>query len=328
MAAQRRHDFSKGIHPATTEAKMVERSAESRTRRVHVLGTASIALLAFAWGCNANGPVDSEVVYGAPDDIGESTSGVTGSVPIGSSLETTTGVNFRTGAGTSFAVVRVLPAGTEVVSVDQTTASNKFYKVKHQGTVGWVHGAYLQLSKSGSDNGGADTSGGTDNGGGATTAKGRAGAIERAEAAVGFSYWWGHGRWRPEGPTSSTKGSCSGSCPSCSHNGSYGADCSGMVAKAWQVPSSNDDVTVESHPYSTASFVGSSSQWSQVSRNSLLKADALAYNSGGAGHVVLYDSGDGWGSMWVYECKGCSAGCVHDLRSLSSSYKGIRRSGY
>src|SRR5262249_39357532 len=49
-----------------------------------------------------------------------------------------------------------------------------------------------------------------------------------------YSYWWGHGRWRTDGKY---QGSCSGSCPSCTHYGSYGADCSGFVAKTWQVPS-------------------------------------------------------------------------------------------
>ena len=39
------------------------------------------------------------------------------------------------------------------------------------------------------------------------------------------------GRWRADG---TDHGSCSGSCPSCSHSGKYGADCSGLIAKAWQ----------------------------------------------------------------------------------------------
>ena len=300
---------------------MVELHTYARTRIVHLVAAAGVAL-AMACGCTANVPADSEVLYGAPDDVAETTSGMTGSVPIGSTLQTTTGVNFRKGAGTSYSVIRVLPEGSEVVTVGQTTSTNKFYKVIHQGTTGWVHGAYLKLVSSGTDDPPPDPQVDPQPSGS------RAGAIARAKASVGFSYWWGHGRWRPEGPTSSTKGSCSGSCPSCSHSGSYGADCSGMVAKAWQVPSSNDDLTSDSHPYSTGNFISGTSQWSIVSRGSLETADALAYNNGSSGHVVLYESGDGWGSVWVYECKGCSAGCVHDLRTCSSSYKGVRRAGY
>ncbi|MBI5536171.1 MAG: SH3 domain-containing protein [Deltaproteobacteria bacterium] len=293
----------------------------SLTRPMQVTCWALLVFLSLACGCTAATP-ESQEVYGAPEDIEITASGMKGAVPVGSTLATTAGVNFRKGASTSNSVIRVLPEGTQVVTVDQETPTNSFYKVKHQGTVGWVYGAYLQLVASPEDD---DTNNDPDP---PAPSGSRAAAIQRAQASVGFSYWWGHGRWRPEGPTSSTKGSCSGSCPSCSHSGSYGADCSGMVAKAWQVPSSNDSLTSDSHPYSTGDFIHSTSQWSIVSRGSLESADGLAYNNGSSGHVVLYDSGDGWGSMWVYECKGCSAGCVHDLRSLSSSYKGIRRAGY
>ena len=32
--------------------------------------------------------------------------------------------------------------------------------------------------------------------------------------------------------------------------------------------------------------------------------------------------------MWAYEAKGCSYGIVHDLRTTSSAYRAIRRTGY
>ena len=150
----------------------------------------------------------------------------------------------------------------------------------------------------------------------------------RAKSGVGFSYWWGHGAWDPSGVGSSTAGACYGSCPNCTHSGTHGADCSGYVGKLWQVPSSNSSLSTDSHPYSTASFVNDTSLWKTVSRGSLKKADALVYHSGGAGHVYLFESGDGWGSMWAYEAKGCSYGIVHDLRTASSAYHGIRRTGY
>src|SRR5262245_26766612 len=87
--------------------------------------------------------------------------------------------------------------------------------------------------------------------------------IARAKPAMGYSYWWAHGAWRTDG---TQKGSCSGSCPSCSHSGSYGADCSGFVAKVWQVP--NDiDVTKDAHPYSTYHFRNQSNEWSTINRS-------------------------------------------------------------
>jgi hypothetical protein len=176
----------------------------------------------------------------------------------------------------------------------------------------------------------SSSSGGTGGAGGAGggTPSLRDEAIARAEAAMGFSYWWGHGRFLPQGPSSSNAGSCSGSCPSCSHSGQYGGDCSGLAAKVWEVPSTNNDLTVDEHPYSTADFVSDTSQWSTVDRGSVIRADAMVYHSGGAGHIFIYESGDGWGSMMVYECKGCSYGCVHDLRTASSAYHAIRRAGY
>ena len=149
----------------------------------------------------------------------------------------------------------------------------------------------------------------------------RAEIVARGKGVVKFSYWWGHGRWST---TSTSHGSCSGSCPSCSHSGSYGADCSGFVAKAWQVPSASS-VTTDSHPYSTYYFDNYSYHWSTISRGSAKPADSFVYNTGGAGHIFMYESGDPWGWVTAIECKGCSYGCVRGSRTISSSYKAIRR---
>jgi len=147
--------------------------------------------------------------------------------------------------------------------------------------------------------------------------------VDLAKTGVDYSYWWGHDQWRRDG---AEHGSCSGSCPNCTHSGSYGADCSGYVGKVWQVPSPID-LTTYSHPYSTREFRYSSTHWDHVSRGDSRKADAMVYrnSSNSGGHIVLYESGDPWGSSWVYEAKGCSYGIVHNLRSIGSSYVTIRR---
>ncbi|MFT3771363.1 MAG: SH3 domain-containing protein [Minicystis sp.] len=226
-------------------------------------------------------------------------------------------MNLRTGPSTSYKILHVVPNGSKVTVV-ASSPSNGFYKIKHNGVIGWSYGQYYKTSTS---------TGGGSTGGGSSSA--RDAAIARAKSAMGFSYWWGHARFRPEGPTSSTKGHCSGSCPSCSHSGSYGGDCSGLAGKVWQVPSSsNSSLTNDYHPYSTANFVNSTSQWTVISRSNLKKADAMVYNESGHGHIFIYESGDAWGSMYAYECKGCSYGCVHNLRTASSAYRAIRRSGY
>ncbi len=147
--------------------------------------------------------------------------------------------------------------------------------------------------------------------------------IDRASPAVTYSYWWGHGCWRTDGQD---KGSCSGSCPNCTHTGSYGADCSGFVAKVWQVPSASD-VTENAHPYSTHTFRYDETYWTQIDRANAQMGDALVYrnSSDSAGHIVLFESGDPWGDMWTYEARGCSYGIVHNLRSLGSTYVAIER---
>ena len=65
----------------------------------------------------------------------------------------------------------------------------------------------------------------------------------------------------------------------------------------------------------------------EVSRGSVIIADALVYNTNGAGHIFLYESGDGWGSMWTYEARGCSTGIVHNIRTAPTTYKAISRAG-
>jgi uncharacterized protein YraI len=277
--------------------------------------------------CNATPEPASQTITGE-DETATTSQGISGSIPVGSTLIATANVNLRKSASTSSSILHVVPEGSSVTVVS-ASPSNGFYNIKHNGVTGWGYGAYYKLgttnsTTSSSSSTTASTGTGTpDPGNGDITDATPDGAILRGKAAAGFSYWWGHGRFRPEG-VNGNAGSCSGSCPSCSHSGSYGGDCSGFVAKAWQIPSSNDDLTTDEHPYSTATFVTDSSNWHTVSRDSVVTADALVYHSGGAGHVFLYNSGDGWGSMDVFECKGCAAGCVHDVRTASSAYHGIR----
>jgi uncharacterized protein YraI len=316
-----------------------------------------VGSLAFA-GCMAGSTdVDSSELKGSDETVTPGADALTGSVNVGATLKATADVNLRTSSSTSSSILHVVPKGA-TVTVVSGSPSNGFYQVKHNGTTGWSYGAYYTLVSSGSGSYGTCSVGGesgtcvstsacaaghhstpgycpgpsdiqcctADSAGGSGTATGA--AIDRAKEGKGFSYWWGHGRFSTSGPTSATKGTCSGSCPSCSHGGSYGGDCSGYAAKVWDVPSSNSNMSTDSHPYSTASFNSDTSQWHTVSRSSLKEADALVYNSGGEGHIFIYDGGDGWGSIYAYECKGCSYGCVAGYRTASSSYHGIRRAGY
>lgn len=277
---------------------------------------AAVVALAGCAGTVGDSATDSDLLTGA-EETGTLTQELSSGVAIGSTLQTTANLNLRTGAGTGYRVRLVIPKGAKVTTVNRSTPVSGWYNIKYNGVVGWSYGGYLKLVSQPSSGGSSSS-----------TSSARDAAVSRAKSGVGFSYWWGHGRWVPGGLSSSTKGYCSGSCPNCSHSGGYGADCSGYVGKIWQVPSWNSDPRTDQHPYSTVNFVGSSSLWRTVSRGSVKKGDAFVYNSNGAGHIFLYESGDGWGSMWAYEAKGCSYGIVHNLRTASSSYKAIARAGY
>jgi cell wall-associated NlpC family hydrolase len=266
---------------------------------------------------------DGELLTSA-EEFGTLSSELSSGVALGSTLRTTSNLNLRTSASMNATVRLVIPSGATVTTVNVTQPNGGWYNVKYNGVTGWSYGSYLNLVTSG----GTPTTPTPTPTTPSPTSNDRDSAITRAKGGVGFSYWWGHGRWIPFGATSSNKGVCTGSCPNCSHSGSYGADCSGYVAKVWQIPSSNTNMTVDLHPYGTIHFIGSNPQWSTVCRSSVRKGDALVYNTNGAGHIFIYEAGDSWGSMWAYEARGCSYGIKYNLRTAGSAYKAIKRAGW
>ena len=268
------------------------------------------------------------------DDLGDLTPDMTpdGAVPrpdaeppmpvMGATMRVTaTSLNLRSGPGTTNAIVTSMPCGATVTVLGGPTSG--WWNIRFNATTtGWASGAYLVAAAS------FDAS---ICGGGTTTPPVMTGAapevsriFELARSAVGYSYYWGHGSWGTDGLD---HGSCSGSCPSCSHTGRYGADCSGFVAKVWQIPAASP-VTTDAHPYSTYDFVNSTRHWTRVDRAMTRPGDAMVYNSGGSGHIFLVESGsDPWGSVWAFEARGCATGVVHNLRSAPTNYTTIRREG-
>lgn len=146
--------------------------------------------------------------------------------------------------------------------------------------------------------------------------------LQTAQSGLGFSYYWGHARWGTGDPV----GSCSGNCPSCTHTGQDGADCSGYVSKAWQLDGT--PTTTDTHPYATADFVNANSLWTQIAdRSQAQPGDAFVYHSGSHGHIVLYVSGDASGSVATYQATGCKKGIVSTSMTLGSAYQLIRLAG-
>ncbi len=274
--------------------------------------------------CESSEGIDSDELTGASDQ-GEQ---LTTTVPAGAVVHSTTNINLRAWPADYSKILRIVPQGSKLVLVTGKPKDG-WYKVTHNGLTGWVFGTNITLIDEGDGDGDGAGDGSDPNAGKPATSSNRDAAIARAKTVVGFSYWWGHGRWSSAGVSKSAPaGACEGNCPNCSHEGSWGADCSGFAAKVWQVPGTNDDMSEDSHPYSTAQFIKTTNQWSLISRNDIQKADVLAYNANGAGHMLVYSSGDAWGAMNAYECKGCAAGCVYNLRTTPSTYKTVRRAGW
>lgn len=227
-----------------------------------------------------------------------------------------------------------IPQGDAVIIFETALPDNDYVEVSHHGLSGWVLGVVLEIA---TDNEIAPPA--TDPAQTPpvtnpaqpppqTAPTSQQLALSRALTGVGFSYWWGGGAWLSAGATSQSAGTCTGNCPSCTHDGTYGADCSGYVAKVWQVPATNIDLSNDSHPYSTYTFNTTSLEWATVDRSQVKAADAYVYNANGEGHMFLYSSGDAFGSAYTYEARGCATGIVYNLRTIPSAYKPIRRAGW
>lgn len=131
--------------------------------------------------------------------------------------------------------------------------------------------------------------------------------IAIAKSGVGSPYVWGGTCWNPA-------------------NRSWkGPDCSGFVTKCWQIPATSKTTDCLPHYYTTSTFQNATTHWTKISRNDLARGDALVYNSGSAGHVVLYESGDKWGNAQVYEARGSAYGVMHRTKNVESKYVARRR---
>ena len=298
--------------------------------------TASALLLAVAAVATGCGPVvalDGEGDGEAVPNMPPSETGPSANLePNGMARVTADFLNLRDSVGTDGKIVIAMPCGATVLVLQgpSVTPAVGWWRVLYTAPddtpySGWASGKFLIGAKDFDDSACGTTMMSTPDGGSPPPVSTAVDEVfARAKPAVGYSYWWGHGAWRTDG---TSPGSCSGSCPSCDHTGSYGADCSGFVAKAWQVPTASA-LAVDQHPYSTYNFYNEQTAWKQIPRSTLKPADALVRRSGSSGHMALVESADDpFGSLWLYEARGCSTGVVHNLRSVDSTYRAIRRNG-
>jgi uncharacterized protein YraI len=230
------------------------------------------------------------------------------------------GLNNRSGPSTKYMVLRVLAGGTKARTVKR---SGSWYKLNINGKLGWSYGKYLCKTSTGSGSGAQPESSSTSG----TFGLSRNGIINICKAYRGYSYWWGGAAFpAPQNnPQSKYKGKCHSSTYS-GHSGSYGADCSGFAGKVWRLPNALPFAS-NKHPYSTWHFYNQSVYWTHISRGNAKRADAMVYNNGSKGHIMIYESGNVWGNAWTYESRGCSIGVVHNLRYIGSYYRARRRKG-
>lgn len=135
--------------------------------------------------------------------------------------------------------------------------------------------------------------------------------IGTAKSGVGSPYRWGHASWKT---TDRAWG---------------GADCSGFVVKAWQVPRASA-ITEDYHPYGTYHLFNQYHHWYAVSRAVAWKSDITGYpdpDGGGpaSGHVVMYYYGDPQGNAMVLEAPGSGQRIRQAWRDISASKWRFRR---
>ncbi len=90
----------------------------------------------------------AEVGEEGEDEGTESDQAISGSYPVGTTLQVTIALNLRKGPSTGYAIVNVIASGATVKLV-QSNPSNGFYNVSYQGLNGWCAGSYLKKVSSG-----------------------------------------------------------------------------------------------------------------------------------------------------------------------------------
>ena len=272
-------------------------------------------LLLLSAGCAVQAPPEThdtpglEPSAGAGGDVGALAQAiVSGKQPRQTALYTWSqplGTTLYEWAAENAPIIRMLP-DLCVVTVANINPKNGYYQVVHAGTWGWIHGSELRKHH--------DTVEGL--------SPRRREALALAQSAMGFSYWWGHGRWVASGPTAfpvENVGECDGSCPKCEHWATgpeeYGADCSGFMSTIWGFWDTDPESAHDG--FRTARFAKPHKKLRRIPIEEALTGDAVMYydEAKQRGHIFMVGSPmDETGRLPSYECMGCEEGCRPNVR--------------
>ena len=163
-------------------------------------------------------------------------------------VNTTSGLNMRTGPATSYAKITTIAYGQ---SVNVLSTSNGWSKINYSGSTGYVSSQYLQSTKPSSSS--------SSNSGSTSVSSSASSVIAYAKTLLGKPYVWG-----AQGPNS--------------------FDCSGFTYYVFK----NKAGIVLPRTSSSQSKYGTSVSWSNLKAGDLMFFDTNGANNGQVSHVGLY----------------------------------------
>ena len=163
-------------------------------------------------------------------------------------VNTTSGLNMRTGPATSYAKITTIAYGQ---SVNVLSTSNGWSKINYSGSTGYVSSQYLQSTK--------PSSSASSNSGSTSVSSSASSVIAYAKTLLGKPYVWG-----AQGPNS--------------------FDCSGFTYYVFK----NKAGIVLPRTSSAQSKYGTSVSWSNLKAGDLMFFDTNGANNGQVSHVGLY----------------------------------------
>lgn len=104
----------------------------------------AISFLSLAGCLSAQG----DELDASEEEAGTTEEGLTGSMPVGTVLNTMANLNLRKGPSASSEVLDVMPVGSKV-TLETAAPSDGFYQISYKGAVGWSSGKYLEPAAEG-----------------------------------------------------------------------------------------------------------------------------------------------------------------------------------